>query len=161
MFEHVGPKNYRTFMRTAHRCLKENGIFLLHTIGGNESKRSIDPWIDKYIFPNGILPSMAHICRAIEGLFVLEDLHNLAPHYDRTLMAWNKNFQFTWRRLRTGTARHSSGCGNIIFSPAPVPSAPAASRSGRSCSPNTGPASPCVGSVDGADRKGQSFSLSF
>lgn len=100
MFEHVGPKNYRTFMQAAHRCLKENGIFLLHTIGSNESKINVDPWIGKYIFPNGILPSLAQIGRAVEGLFVLEDLHNLAPHYDKTLMAWNRNFQRTWNRLR-------------------------------------------------------------
>ena len=99
MFEHVGWKNYRTFMRVAQRCLKEDGIFLLHTIGGNESTRTCDPWITKFIFPNGMLPSIAQISKSIEGLFVVEDWHNLGPHYDKTLMAWNANFQAAWARL--------------------------------------------------------------
>ena len=100
MFEHVGVKNYRRFMKTVHRCLGSNGIFLLHTIGGNESRISVDPWINRYIFPNGMLPSMAQISRAVEGLFVLEDFHNLGPHYDKTLMAWNDNFQRAWAGLK-------------------------------------------------------------
>lgn len=99
MFEHVGQKNYGTFMRTVHRCLKENGIFLLHTIGGNVSRINSDPWINRYIFPNGMLPSIAQIARAAERLFVIEDLHNLAPHYDKTLMAWNEGFQKAWCRI--------------------------------------------------------------
>jgi cyclopropane-fatty-acyl-phospholipid synthase len=100
MFEHVGWKNYRTFMRVAHRCLKDDGIFLLHTIGVNESTRYCDPWITKYIFPNGMLPSIAQISRSVEGLFAVEDWHNLGPHYDKTLMAWNNNFQNAWSRLQ-------------------------------------------------------------
>ena len=96
MFEHVGVKNYRTFMEVAHRRLKPGGVFLLHTIGGNESEIRTDPWLSKYIFPNGILPSIAQISKAVEGLFVVEDLHNLGPHYDKTLMAWNDNFQRAW-----------------------------------------------------------------
>jgi len=99
MFEHVGRKNYRVFMETVHRCLKDGGIFLLHTIGNNRSQRDSDPWVSKYIFPNGELPSVAQISRAVEGLFVVEDLHNLGPHYDRTLMAWNDRFQSAWPRL--------------------------------------------------------------
>jgi cyclopropane-fatty-acyl-phospholipid synthase len=100
MFEHVGWKNYRTFMRVAHRCLKSGGVFLLHTIGGNESTRTGDPWMNKYIFPNGMLPSIAQISRSIEGLFAVEDWHNLGPHYDRTLMAWHHNFQKAWPWLQ-------------------------------------------------------------
>ena len=99
MFEHVGVKNYRTFMEVAHRRLKPGGVFLLHTIGGNESEIRTDPWLSKYIFPNGILPSIAQISKACEGLFVVEDLHNLGPHYDKTLMAWNDNFQRAWPSL--------------------------------------------------------------
>ncbi len=101
MFEHVGCKNYRTFMRVVRRCLKPGGIFLLHTIGGNISQTSCDPWIDRYIFPNGMLPSIAQIARACEGLFVIEDWHNLGPHYDKTLMAWNANFQQNWPTLQS------------------------------------------------------------
>ena len=100
MFEHVGWKNYRTFMRVAHRCLDDNGIFLLHTIGGNDSTHYCDPWITKHIFPNGMLPSIAQISRSAEGLFAVEDWHNLGPHYDKTLMAWNRNFQAAWPRLQ-------------------------------------------------------------
>lgn len=100
MFEHVGWKNYGTFMRVAHRSLKDDGIFLLHTIGGNESTRTCDPWVTKYIFPNGMLPSIAQISRSVEGLFAVEDWHNLGPHYDKTLMAWYNNFQKAWPGLQ-------------------------------------------------------------
>lgn len=101
MFEHVGCKNYRTFMNTAHRCLEDCGIFLLHTIGANTSQTGCDPWITRYIFPNGMLPSTTQIARAVEGLFVIEDWHNLGPHYDLTLMAWNERFQKAWSRLKS------------------------------------------------------------
>ncbi|MFH1113255.1 MAG: cyclopropane fatty acyl phospholipid synthase [Pseudomonadota bacterium] len=100
MFEHVGRNNYAEFMQVAHRCLSDDGIFLLHTIGSNECQFYSDPWITKYIFPNGMLPGLAQIMKAIEGLFVLEDLHNLGPHYDKTLMAWNRNFQKAWPALQ-------------------------------------------------------------
>jgi len=99
MFEHVGPKNYRAFMKAVHRCLKEKGIFLLQTIGGNISRINCDPWINRYIFPNGMLPSIAQIARAAERLLVIEDVHNLGPHYERTLLAWNDRFQKAWTRL--------------------------------------------------------------
>lgn len=99
MFEHVGKKNYRTFMKTVHHCLTEGGIFLLHTIGGNVSRVNCDAWIHRYIFPNGMLPSIAQIGRAAERLFVIEDLHNLGPHYEKTLLAWNDRFQKAWRKL--------------------------------------------------------------
>ena len=100
MIEHVGYKNYRTYMEVARRCLNDDGLFLLHTIGGNRSTTSVDPWIDKYIFPNGMLPSISQIGRAIEGLFVMEDWHNLSADYDRTLMEWSKNFEGNWVSLK-------------------------------------------------------------
>lgn len=100
MFEHVGWKNYRTFMEVAGRCLKPEGLFLLHTIGGNSSVRSTDPWIQKYIFPNSMLPSAGQITRAAEGVFVLEDWHSFGPYYDRTLMAWYDNFRNGWKEIR-------------------------------------------------------------
>jgi len=99
MFEHVGRKNYRAFMNKVHKLLKRGGVFLLHTIGNNVSKRITDLWMDRYIFPNGELPSVAQIAKAAEGLFVIEDWHNLGPHYDRTLMAWHANFVNAWPRL--------------------------------------------------------------
>lgn len=93
MFEHVGSKNFRTYFKCARRLLKEDGLFLLHTIWENERHPVIDPWQDKYIFPNGDLPSLGEITSAVEGLFVVEDVHNFGTDYDRTLMAWNANFQ--------------------------------------------------------------------
>ena len=100
MFEHVGHKNYKKYMNVVSRCLKEEGIFLLHTIGGVISRKTPDPWINKYIFPNGVLPSMADISRAAEKYFVLEDFHNFGADYDKTLMAWFHNFDANWKDLR-------------------------------------------------------------
>ncbi|MDO8664232.1 MAG: cyclopropane fatty acyl phospholipid synthase [Candidatus Liptonbacteria bacterium] len=100
MFEHVGHKNYRTFMEVVGRHLKDDGIFLLHTIGGNFSGVSADPWTVKYIFPNGILPDIKNIGEAIEGIFVVEDWHNFGADYDKTLMAWHRNFEANWGQLQ-------------------------------------------------------------
>ena len=99
MFEHVGQKNYRTYMDVAARCLKDEGLFLLHTIGSNYTRHNPDAWVNKYIFPNGVLPSLKDISMAIEHLFVLEDLHNFGTDYDKTLMAWFKNFDANWNQL--------------------------------------------------------------
>ena len=99
MFEHVGPKNYRAYFRKVARLLKDDGLFLLHTIGRNLPSTKTDPWIDRYIFPNGVIPSSGQIARAYEGFFVLEDWHNFGPDYDRTLMAWQKNFNQHWPEL--------------------------------------------------------------
>ena len=96
MFEHVGRKNHRTYTEVAHRCLEDGGLFLLHTIGKNVRDTVPDPWIDKYIFPNGDLPSIGQIADAVDGLFVVEDLHNFGADYDRTLMAWHENFSSAW-----------------------------------------------------------------
>lgn len=100
MFEHVGVKNYRTYMEVARRALRADGLFLLHTIGGNVSVTSGDPWSNKYIFPNGMLPSIAQIGRAIEDRFVMEDWHNFGADYDRTLLAWYANFHRHWPELQ-------------------------------------------------------------
>ncbi|MFC1842457.1 cyclopropane fatty acyl phospholipid synthase [Candidatus Dependentiae bacterium] len=98
MLEHVGSKNYRTYMKMANRCLKDDGLFLLHTIGRKEPGK-MDPWINRYIFPNAILPAMSEIAKAKEGLFVIEDVHNFSTDYDKTLMAWNENFENSWHTL--------------------------------------------------------------
>ena len=97
--EHVGYKNYRTYMELVNRCLKDDGISLIHTIGNNTSVTYTNAWTDKYIFPNGVVPSVAQIAKAAEGLFVIEDLHNFGPDYDKTLMAWYANFQKAWPHL--------------------------------------------------------------
>jgi len=100
MFEHVGYKNYRDYMEIAARHLKTNGLFLLHTIGRNKSVKSTDPWIEKYIFPNSMLPSITQIGQSIEGLFVMEDWHNFSADYDKTLIVWHANFEKNWPSLK-------------------------------------------------------------
>ena len=101
MFEHVGCRNYHTFMKVVNRLLSNDGLFLLHTIGRNASVRSNDPWIEKYIFPNSMLPSIKQIGISIENLFVMEDLHNFSNDYDKTLMAWFENFDLNWEKLKS------------------------------------------------------------
>ncbi len=102
MFEHVGHKNYRTMMNIMRQCVVDEGLCLLHTIGNNATESSYDPWMNDNIFPNAMLPSIAQIGRAAEGVFVIEDLHNFGTDYDKTLMAWNRNFERGWSALRHG-----------------------------------------------------------
>ncbi|WP_372877979.1 cyclopropane fatty acyl phospholipid synthase [Pseudomonas sp.] len=99
MFEHVGWKNYRTYMQVVQRCLRDKGLFLLHSIGANQSGLHSDAWIDRHIFPNGGLPSIAQIGKAIEPDWVMEDWHNFGADYDLTLMAWYANFERHWAEL--------------------------------------------------------------
>ena len=101
MFEHVGYKNYNTFMKCVHKCLKDDGLFLLHTIGNNTSVKVPEPWTHKYIFPNGLLPSIKQIGAATEGLFIMEDWHNFSTDYDKTLMAWDSNFMRNWDKIKS------------------------------------------------------------
>ncbi|MBI4599328.1 cyclopropane fatty acyl phospholipid synthase [Candidatus Uhrbacteria bacterium] len=99
MVEHVGAKNHRTFMETVARVLKDDGLFLLHTIGSSKSELTGDPWFEKYIFPNSLVPSIGQIACASEGLFVMEDWHNFGAYYDPTLMAWYHNVEKAWPEL--------------------------------------------------------------
>ncbi|MBW8312369.1 MAG: cyclopropane fatty acyl phospholipid synthase [Rhizobium sp.] len=99
MFEHVGVRNYRGFFQRMRRCLKPDGLFLLHSIGGEHSTDHTDPWIGRYIFPNSMLPSAAQLAGALEGLFVIEDWHGFGADYDRTLQAWRANVEQAWARL--------------------------------------------------------------
>lgn len=96
MFEHVGPKNYDTYFAVTDRNLKPDGVFLLHTIGSKKTDHTVDPWINKYIFPNGCLPSVRQIAKASEPHYVMEDWHNFGADYDTTLMAWHARFQASW-----------------------------------------------------------------
>ncbi|GJL34384.1 Cyclopropane-fatty-acyl-phospholipid synthase [Phytobacter ursingii] len=96
MFEHVGPKNYDTYFTVVDRNLKPDGLFLLHTIGSRRTDHNVDPWIDRYIFPNGCLPSVRQIANASESHFVMEDWHNFGADYDKTLMAWHERFLASW-----------------------------------------------------------------
>ncbi|MDF1554017.1 MAG: cyclopropane fatty acyl phospholipid synthase [Deferrisomatales bacterium] len=105
MFEHVGFKNYRRYMEVVARCLRDQGAFLLHTIGQHKSVRSVDPWIEKYIFPNSMTPSPAQITAAADGLFCVRDWHGFGQDYDPTLRAWHENFQRNWHRFRKGLSK--------------------------------------------------------
>jgi cyclopropane-fatty-acyl-phospholipid synthase len=100
MFEHVGFKNYATFMSIVRKLIKEDGLFMLHTIGSNKSVVTSDEWSNKYIFPNSHVPSIKQIGGAIEGLFVMEDWHNFGAYYDKTLMSWFNNFNKNWNTLK-------------------------------------------------------------
>jgi cyclopropane-fatty-acyl-phospholipid synthase len=101
MFEAVGHRYYRTFMQTAHRCLAEDGLFALHSIFGNQPIGAAEaPWLNRYIFPNGELPSLGQTLSAAEGLFTVEALHHLDGHYERTLAAWHDNFCANWETIK-------------------------------------------------------------
>jgi len=100
MFEHVGYKNFQTFMKCLRELLVPDGLALLHTIGSNRTVTVADRWISRYIFPNSMLPSAGQITAAAEGLFIIEDWHNFGIDYDTTLMHWFRNFDNTWKELR-------------------------------------------------------------
>lgn len=99
MFEHVGPKNYDSYFSVIDRCFKKEGLFLLHTIGGNSSEVNVDPWINKYIFPNGCLPSATQIAASSEPHFIIEDWHNFGADYDTTLMSWYQQITRGWPEI--------------------------------------------------------------
>ncbi|MCA9402365.1 MAG: cyclopropane fatty acyl phospholipid synthase [Candidatus Omnitrophica bacterium] len=98
MMEHVGVKYHRVYMESVKRCLKKDGLFLLHHITTNQSKWS-NLWLDKYIFPGAKPPSMREIARSSEGVFIIEDVHNFGADYHPTLMAWYENFCRHWPEI--------------------------------------------------------------
>jgi cyclopropane-fatty-acyl-phospholipid synthase len=93
MFEHVGASHYDEFFATARRLLKDDGVMLLHSIGRNYVPGATNPWIRKYIFPGGHIPSLSEVLPAVEraGLFVT-DIEILRLHYAETLRAWRERF---------------------------------------------------------------------
>lgn len=99
MFEHVGWKNYRTYMKEVYKLLRDDGIFLLHTIGCDRDRITTDPWINKHIFPGSIIPSEKRIISSARNLFVMQDWHNFGLDYDKTLMAWFDNFDKNWGKI--------------------------------------------------------------
>ena len=100
MFEHVGPRNHATYFDVARRCLKSDGLFLLHTIGSAAARSRNEPWMARYIFPNSHIPSSGELAASLEGRFVVEDWHNFGADYDPTLLAWEANFRRNWPELR-------------------------------------------------------------
>jgi cyclopropane-fatty-acyl-phospholipid synthase len=101
MFEHVGPKNYRDYFEKVREVVRPEGLFVLHSILANEQSSAIEPWLNRYIFPNGVLPTISQIARSVEGLFVIEDIEIFGADYDRTLMAWHAKFQSNRRAMAT------------------------------------------------------------
>lgn len=98
MFEAIGRRNFRRHMELLHSLLADDALWLLHTIGDEEC--SSDPWLDRYIFPNGELPTLGQIADSVRGLFQIEDVHNFGPDYARTLTAWEANFRGAWPEIR-------------------------------------------------------------
>jgi cyclopropane-fatty-acyl-phospholipid synthase len=93
MFEHVGHDNYPTFMRTVESLLNEKGVMLLHTIT-HQTEEPTDPWIQKYIFPGGYIPSIREIISLLpEYNFHLHDVESLRLHYAKTLDHWSNRFE--------------------------------------------------------------------
>lgn len=99
MIEHVGPRNLPEFFRVCDRRLEAGGMMLHHTIGSTVSKHHTDPFFERYIFPGGVVPSLAQMSGAAESSWVIEDVHNFGPDYDRTLMAWSANVEAAWPEL--------------------------------------------------------------
>jgi len=92
-FEHFGKKFYKTFFQKVKNIMTDDAIFLLHTIGSIDKPGPIQPFIQKYIFPGGIVPSLSDMVKPIEktGL-ILSDCETLIHHYDKTLKAWLDRF---------------------------------------------------------------------
>lgn len=99
MMEHVGARHLEEFFRHCDGLLAEDGMMLHHVIGSNRSKKHTDPWFDRYIFPGGVIPSLAQVAHATEGSWAIEDVHNFGPDYDRTLLAWHRNVEAAWPDL--------------------------------------------------------------
>jgi cyclopropane-fatty-acyl-phospholipid synthase len=93
MYEHVGRHNQATYFKTVDALLAEGGVSVLHTISAAQPDPS-DPWIDKYIFPGGYLPTLSQITASLEkSHFHLQDYENLRLHYAMTLDEWSRRFE--------------------------------------------------------------------
>lgn len=100
MIEHVGNKNYRNLFLKVHKLLSDSGLFLLHTIGNSDSQIGVEPWMNKYIFPNSEMPGGSQLVKAADKLFITEDWHNFGAYYDLTLMAWYKRFDKNFYKFK-------------------------------------------------------------
>jgi cyclopropane-fatty-acyl-phospholipid synthase len=98
--EHIGHRNHRRFFEVVRSRLADGGYALVHSIGVCRTEYRGGRFLDKYIFPLVNLPSIAQIGRGIDGLFVLDDAHNIGTDYDRTLMEWHTRFQSAWPSLQ-------------------------------------------------------------
>lgn len=99
MMEHIGYKNHRTMLEVIERSMTDEAVALVHTIGSNSSRLRAERFVDKYLFPNAVSPSIAQFGAAIDGLLVLEDVQNIGEHYAPTLEAWWHNFDAGYDQL--------------------------------------------------------------
>lgn len=100
MLTHVGPRNYRQFTQIMHDRLAHDGLMLVETLGSRFSNRTCEPWINKYIFPGGVIPSLRQLGRAADGRFVRTDLEEFGRYYVPTLRSWRANLMESWPALR-------------------------------------------------------------
>ena len=101
MFEHVGPAHFREFFRKCRSLLKDDGVMVLHAIGTFEPPGATNPWITKYIFPGGYIPSLSEVLAAIEKeRLVTTDIEVLRLHYAETLRHWRRRFYANMERVR-------------------------------------------------------------
>ncbi|GAX29039.1 cyclopropane-fatty-acyl-phospholipid synthase [Fistulifera solaris] len=100
-FEAVGSHNFRAYFEVCDRCLKEDGIMLLHTITSSTTRMlRAGGWLNKYIFPGGELPFTYELVTEADPMFRVEDMHNMGDSYAKTLKVWNDNFNRAWPELK-------------------------------------------------------------
>jgi cyclopropane-fatty-acyl-phospholipid synthase len=91
MFEHIGPKNYEPFFKCIKALLKPDGLAVVHTIGEPDFVAASDQFLEKYIFPGAVIPTLPMATKAFEHHFILEDFQNFGHDYSKTLAAWHVN----------------------------------------------------------------------
>lgn len=99
MMEHVGPRNLKEFFKVCDSVLAQDGIMVHQTIGSQVSTLHGDAFLDRYIFPGGVVPTLAQISKASARRFVIEDVQDFGPDYDKTLVAWERNISEAWDSL--------------------------------------------------------------
>ncbi len=100
MIEHVWPKNLNKFMNITNKCLKKDGLMLLQFDGKSQSINWNDAFIEKYLFPWTVTPSIKQIASSIEWFFSIVDLHDFTEDYHKTMIAWHKNFTKNWSKIK-------------------------------------------------------------
>lgn len=109
MFEHVGKPNYNTYFKKIKKCLRNNGIALIHSIGRSGPPGVTNPWIRKHIFPGGSIPSLSEISKSVEDTeLMLTDVEILRLHYAQTLKHWQQ-------RLQKNKAKICQSMGNKFY----------------------------------------------
>jgi cyclopropane-fatty-acyl-phospholipid synthase len=108
--EHCGVNRYREFMQNAYNCIADDGVFLTQSIlsGSKDTQYSFLAFLNKYIFPGGVSPTLTQLSQAMEGLFVIEDVHNFGEDYAKTLAAWHANLTQAWASLSANNPKYTT-----------------------------------------------------